>query len=213
MYGPGPWVETRLSELFTLATRWNSISLLDEADVFMQQRNLHSLDTNQLVPSQCSVSFSLSRQRPNHKLLVLLRVLEYFEGILFLTTNRAESIDQAFKSRIHLAIAYPTLSADARCALWDRSIVRANRGQSPEWLTIDILDHLVKKKVNGREIRNIVRMGHALARNANRDMECAHILQGLDAWEHFEADSVEWPEQKHTPETKGQVPGLPAFPS
>ncbi|KAF2104762.1 hypothetical protein NA57DRAFT_51566 [Rhizodiscina lignyota] len=35
---------------------------------------------------------------------VLLRMLEYYSGILFLTTNRVGTIDEAFKSRIHIKI-------------------------------------------------------------------------------------------------------------
>jgi hypothetical protein len=44
------------------------VLLLDEADVFMQSRDSKSLERNKLVA-------------------IFLRLLEYFEGILFLTTN------------------------------------------------------------------------------------------------------------------------------
>lgn len=113
-------------------------------------------------------------------ILVLLRLLEHHKGFLFLTTNHVETIDPAFKSRIHLSIAYPPLSANARRELWNSFIERANRGQPPGWLTTDFLDQLVEEKINGREIRNIVRIGYSLARSAKRDLQPTDLLQGLD---------------------------------
>ncbi|KAK4221593.1 hypothetical protein QBC38DRAFT_549886 [Podospora fimiseda] len=82
--GPAFWVEQRLDDILTLATRWKALVLIDEADVFLQQRTTDELERNVLV--SC-----------------LLRIVEYFDGIMFLTTNRFEKIDIAFKSRIHLA--------------------------------------------------------------------------------------------------------------
>ena len=132
----------------------------------------------------------------------MLRVLEYYEGILFLTTNRVETIDHAFKSRIHLSIAYPPLSTDARRQLWSSSILRANRGQTPAWLTTAFLDALSSKKVNGREIKNIVRVGHALARSEKRDMQNTDLLQGLDSLEQFHIDFGKWSERNKAEDVK-----------
>ena len=50
----GTWVEARLVDVLSLATRWNGITLLDEADVFMQERTLQSLERNHLVSSKSS---------------------------------------------------------------------------------------------------------------------------------------------------------------
>lgn len=44
--GTGPWVERRLETILSLATRWNAIVLLDEADVFMQERAVDELERN-----------------------------------------------------------------------------------------------------------------------------------------------------------------------
>ena len=46
----------------------------------------------------------------------------------------------------------------------------------------------MKKELNGREIRNIVRVGRSLARSENRDMQSADLLQGIDALEQFDID-------------------------
>ncbi|KAI3531281.1 ATPase [Colletotrichum costaricense] len=105
-------VEVSLAKLLQSATRWGALVLLDEADVFMQARNLQDLERNGIVS-------------------MLLRTLEYFEGTLFLTTNRVGTIDSAFMSRIHLALSYEPLSEAARRQLWDTWITRACRGQRP----------------------------------------------------------------------------------
>jgi hypothetical protein len=52
-------------------------------------------------------------------LAVLLRVLEYYEGIMILTTNRITSLDIAVQSRIHLAIQYQDLTRDQKCNIFE----------------------------------------------------------------------------------------------
>lgn len=66
--------------------------------------------------------------------------------------------------------------------------MRANHGQPPEWLITDFLDQVMEEKVNGREIKNIVRTGYALARSAKRDLQVVDLLQGLDALKQFDAE-------------------------
>ncbi|KAH7140359.1 hypothetical protein B0J13DRAFT_557563 [Dactylonectria estremocensis] len=83
-------VESSLKNVFRLAHLWDCVLLLDEADVFLSQRSKLDMKRNALVS-------------------VFLRVLEYYNGLLFLTTNRVGTIDEAFKSRIHLSLYYPPL--------------------------------------------------------------------------------------------------------
>lgn len=83
-------VESSLTNMFRLAHKWDCVLLLDEADVFLSQRSRFDMKRNALVS-------------------VFLRVLEYYNGLLFLTTNRVGTIDEAFKSRIHLSLYYPPL--------------------------------------------------------------------------------------------------------
>ncbi|CAL8582496.1 hypothetical protein XPA_008155 [Xanthoria parietina] len=133
-------------------------------------------------------------------MLALLRTLEYYEGILFLTTNREHTIDPAFKSRIHLSIAYPPLSADARRELWNSFITRANRGQTPDWLSTAFLEYLTEQDINGREIKNVVRVGYSLSRSARRGMNTEDLRQGIYALKQtdsgFKQVSEEGEEQK-----------------
>jgi SpoVK/Ycf46/Vps4 family AAA+-type ATPase len=88
-------VEATLERLFTLAGSWQCVLLLDEADVFMSRRISSDLQRNAIVS-------------------VFLRVLEYYDGILILTTNRIGDLDEAFKSRIHIAFTIHHLKRDRR---------------------------------------------------------------------------------------------------
>ncbi|KUI57265.1 Putative cell division cycle ATPase [Cytospora mali] len=83
-------VESSLTNILRLAQKWDCVLLLDEADVFLSQRSRFDMKRNSLVS-------------------VFLRVLEYYNGLLFLTTNRVGTIDEAFKSRIHMSLYYPPL--------------------------------------------------------------------------------------------------------
>jgi len=92
-------LEHNLVEITSLAYKWGAIILIDEADVYLAERSLQDVQRNGLVS-------------------VFLRHLEYFQGTMFLTTNRLTTFDDAFQSRIHLAMKFgdlgdfPTKGAD-----------------------------------------------------------------------------------------------------
>lgn len=78
-------LEQELQKILDLAHSWGAVLLLDEADVFLEARTAQDIHRNALVS-------------------IFLRLLEYFQGILFLTTNRVATFDDAFQSRIHIAL-------------------------------------------------------------------------------------------------------------
>ena len=129
---------------------------------------------------------------------MLLRILEYFEGIMFLTTNRIGTIDPAFKSRIHLSLSYPALGTDARRKIWEGFISKGSPSQSPLWLDSAFLNSVAKEPVNGRQIENIVRMAYAQAANAKREIEQTDITMGLVAHKDFEIEFSEAKDQKES---------------
>lgn len=55
---------------------------------------------------------------------VFLRVLEYYNGIMFLTTNRAGVLDEAIKSRVHLNLHYDHLTEEQTVAIFKQHIQR-----------------------------------------------------------------------------------------
>lgn len=117
---------------------------------------------------------------------------------MFLTTNRIGTIDSAFKSRIHLSLSYPALETDARRKIWEGFISKGSPSQSPLWFDSAFLDSVAKEPVNGRQIKNIVRMAYAQAANAEREIEPTDITMGLVAHKDFEIEFSEAKDQKES---------------
>lgn len=91
-------IETSLQTIFHRAKRWDCVLLLDEADVFVVQRG-DNIEQNAIVAE-------------------FLRTLEYFDGLLFMTTNRPNDIDEAIVSRCAAIIGYTPPSAKDAVAIW-----------------------------------------------------------------------------------------------
>lgn len=79
-------LEDNLLKSFARAERWNAILLLDEADVYVRARG-DDLMQNAIVG-------------------VFLRVLEYYRGVMFMTTNRPDLVDDAIMSRCLAQLHY-----------------------------------------------------------------------------------------------------------
>ncbi|OGM42814.1 AAA family ATPase [Aspergillus bombycis] len=148
-------VEKALKDILRMVPKWGAVLLLDEADVFMEARNSTDLERNELVS-------------------IFLRLLEYYEGILFLTTNRAESIDPAFESRIHVSVRYPDLDVNSRRQIWAQFLGGNGRFSSEQ------LDYLAQVKLNGRQIKNVLKTAHLLAREQDQDIGYDHVRTVLD---------------------------------
>lgn len=165
---------------------WNGIIIIDEADVFLEERSTLDFKHNQLVSGKHF--YVLFGPRSNAPSAVFLRVLECYEGIMFLTTNRIGSFDSAFTSRIHLAIKYPKLSYQTRKDLWKAFILRASPMAK---LDTASLDELAKEELNGRQIKNIVRTANSLAIGSNESIKLSHFKMGIRSIRNFERDFEE----------------------
>lgn len=91
-------VEEALKKALENAMRWKAVLLIDEADVFISARG-GDLEKNAVIG-------------------VFLRVLEYYNGLLFLTTNRTDDIDEAIRSRCIAEIDYQMPDVPERERLW-----------------------------------------------------------------------------------------------
>ncbi|KAF2104080.1 P-loop containing nucleoside triphosphate hydrolase protein, partial [Rhizodiscina lignyota] len=148
-------VETKLRYWFKLAKHWGAILLIDEADIYMEQRITQDLSRNNLVAG-------------------FLRALEYYNGILFLTTNRVGTFDEAFISRIHVSIHYPEFTDSDRREVWN-TFFRKLEQEREDTMRIPIAtkeyatDSREMKGLhwNGREIRNAFQTAVALAEVEN----------------------------------------------
>ncbi|KAK8035519.1 hypothetical protein PG993_010514 [Apiospora rasikravindrae] len=142
-------VVSRLEKIFELSVRWDAVLLIDEADVVLERRSYENLKRNAIVS-------------------VFLRMLEYYRGILFLTTNRLGTMDVAFQSRVSLAIWLNFITRLDPVELQGREELLARLDDIQEW------------DLNGRQIRNVLRMAQsiALAREKRQGaMTFAHVEQ------------------------------------
>ncbi len=133
-------LEERLRQILDIATVWNAVLLLDEADIFLESRNDRDILRNAMVG-------------------VFLRLLEYHQGVLFLTTNRISNIDQAFLSRISVILRFEEANQKKREKIWRNLLGAAGIEMSGQQIRF-----LSEHGVNGRQVKNIIRISQTLAR-------------------------------------------------
>ncbi|EFX00303.1 aaa family ATPase [Grosmannia clavigera kw1407] len=179
-----------VKKFFEMATEWNAIILLDEADVFMAERHPQDIARNELVS-------------------IFLRELEYYRGIIFMTTNLFSSIDKAFRSRVSLHLLFKPLLPEARLLVWQKFLVRAtaarkemlemsrvvevgavehtaqgdwlSRGVSGSSISNDDLKELSAWSLNGREIKTAVTMVTAWCEHKGHDLTLERLEHGIQA--------------------------------
>ena len=152
------------------------------ADIFLEQRGRMDIFRNAMVG-------------------VFLRLLEYHNSPMFLTTNRVFAFDPAIRSRISIAIKYNPLKRIARKQVWQQLLEMANGKISPA-----DMDELAMAPVNGRsiliillylsmfvililrEIKNTIRSAQALAVADGTELTMKHIKTVLDVQREFRED-------------------------
>ncbi|KAI9810741.1 MAG: hypothetical protein M1827_006079 [Pycnora praestabilis] len=196
-------VENKLESSFQLAQAWNCVLLLDEADIFLAARTNSDLERNALVSGKPLIASDNVPKLTAFK--VFLRVLEYYEGILFLTTNRVGSVDEAFKSRIHMALYYPSLDLQKTIQIWRTQIqtLRSRKDKQIEIQEDKLIDfatglfHTPQQhnpkglRWNGRQIRNAFQSALAIAEYSVREgaiakLETSHFEKVAKASSEFD---------------------------
>ncbi|KAG9382510.1 aaa family atpase [Pyrenophora tritici-repentis] len=186
-------LETDLNRIMDITHSWGAILLLDEADVFLEARQPHDIHRNSLVS-------------------VFLRLTEYYQGILFLTTNRVETFDEAFQSRIHMGIRYDNLPAKARKKIWQHHVGKVEKMSREAEAEADKkggttkkeekdkdekevkpftdadFDELSKRNMNGRQIKNTVKTSQSIALAEKSVFSMEYVKRVLDVAEAFEDD-------------------------
>jgi ATPase family associated with various cellular activities (AAA) len=128
-------MEKILKETLIRAQRWGAVMLIDEADVYIKKR-ADNLASNAVVG-------------------VFLRLLEYFNGLLFLTTNRIDDIDEAIVSRCIALIRYHSPNYADRCKIW-----RVMTEQFSLPIEESLITELVElfPKATGRDIKGLTKL-------------------------------------------------------
>ena len=148
----------------------SEVVLLDEANVFLEERGLADLERNALVS-------------------VFLRVLEYNVGILILTFNRVGTFDEAFKSRIQFALHYKNFTASQQRKIWRNFLSRLKALDENNIDFEDIIDHmdeLTNENMNGRQIRNAMTTARQLAQYKGKRFCYDHLKHVIEVSGKFE---------------------------
>ena len=160
-------MEKALKDVLTRAQRWGAVMLIDEADVYIKRRD-NNIAMNAVVG-------------------VFLRVLEYFNGLLFLTTNRVDDIDEAIVSRCIALIKYYPPDSDARRRIWQVMVDQFD-------LAVDasLINQLVDTfpDATGRDIKGLAKLvakycQHKKVRPSLEVFKRCSIFRGMDL-EKFE---------------------------
>lgn len=128
-------LESNLLKVLSRGRRWNAVMLLDEADVYVQHRG-SDLVQNAIVG-------------------VFLRVLEYHAGVLFLTTNRGDLVDDAILSRCVARIPFDVPSVEDQAKIW-KVLTRANGVELNDEEIAAIVERF--PRLSGRDIKNLLKL-------------------------------------------------------
>jgi len=135
-------VEKNLKEVLQRSERWGAILLIDEADVYIRERG-SNIQQNAIVG-------------------VFLRVLEYYRGVLFLTTNLGNTVDDAIVSRTTARFLYEMPSKEDQFKLWQMMSDYNKVG-----LTLTEISEIISSMPNlsGRDIKNLIKLSMVMAVN------------------------------------------------
>lgn len=140
--------------------------------------------------------------------IVFLRVLEYYAGILFLTTNRIGDFDEAFASRIHISLYYPPLDQECTKKVFQLNLEMIEERMKNKNREIEIKKEKIiayagdywvgheNARWNGRQIRNACQTALALAEfeahggsamnpNALVKLKPKHIIKVAESYLEF----------------------------
>eukprot|EP01114_Cavostelium_apophysatum_P015219 TRINITY_DN4103_c0_g1_i2.p1 TRINITY_DN4103_c0_g1~~TRINITY_DN4103_c0_g1_i2.p1 ORF type:complete len:396 (+),score=155.16 TRINITY_DN4103_c0_g1_i2:846-2033(+) len=158
-------LEAKLQEILEVASIWNAVILIDEADIFLEARSDNDIIRNAMVG-------------------IFLRLLEYHQGVLFLTTNRVKCFDEAFNSRISVALKYEQLDEAARSKVWHNFLVLTE----VEGDVQSLANKLAKFELNGRQIRTAIQLSQALAQSEGVPISLELVSNTLSISSQFDTD-------------------------
>ena len=160
-------IEDKFGAILRQCVKWEAVLLLDECDVFLEKRSGASIRQNRIVA-------------------VFLRLLEYYQGCLIMTSNRIKDFDPAFESRIDLTINYPPLDTDSRLQIWQNFLHASQQqhadSERPERrISEGDMAQLASVDLDGRQIKNIVKTATLLANKKDAILNIEHIIIVLRA--------------------------------
>ncbi|ORX76538.1 P-loop containing nucleoside triphosphate hydrolase protein [Anaeromyces robustus] len=172
-------LEERLTDVLFLASHWGALILLDEGDALVEKRKSGQLMLNSMTS-------------------ILLRLLESFDGTLFITSNRASSFDPAALSRVTLAIEYKPLKETGKKLVWKNALIRVfadeilenneRRGEiaAEEYVNKHFdLNQLGQFKGSGRSVNAVIRLAIGLSDKRDEALSQKIINDAIDVYTLF----------------------------
>jgi len=152
-------LEKQLVRILDVAASWGAVLLLDEADVYLEKRDTGTMDLER-----------------NAMTGIFLRNLEYYKGVLFLTTNRVVAFDDAFCSRISMFLYYEKHSEGDRRTVWKNLLKPLKVKDLEAFLETDYASF----ELNAREIRNVVQVARTLAKTKGEELSGVFLRHSLE---------------------------------
>ncbi|KAK9780209.1 putative AAA family ATPase [Seiridium cardinale] len=172
------YVESNLEKIFDLAQTWKAILLFDEADVFLQSRG--------------SGQYGPTTER-NALVSVFLRVLEYYRGVMILTTNQIAQFDVAVQSRINVAFKYDSLTSKQAVQIFKKFLKQYSDNKMvcmEEWDNINTWCErkLPKREFDGRQIRNVITSAVGIAASRDDKLRVSHLEEVVEIVSDFKQE-------------------------
>ncbi len=147
--------------------------------MFLQRRDELTLERNRLV-------------------VIFLRKLDYYDGVMFLTTNLVQQFDDAILNWIHLTLKYEKLEKAVRKTIITHFLKRVTGDQGLSNIGTEYIGRFPCVSLNGRQvspyilgrqnagsrvfkIKNTIAIATALASAKSEDFSSSHISQALEA--------------------------------
>jgi len=149
--------EKNLERIFAAAEDSNAILFFDEADALFGKR---------------SETKDAHDRYANIEIAYLLQKIEEYDGVVILTSNLRQNLDEAFLRRLHFAIEFPLPDDEARLCIW-KQLLPAGAPLADDVNLADLVDRF---KFSGGSIRNVLLNAAFLAARDGRAITMGHLL-------------------------------------
>ncbi len=163
-------LEEQLPKILLRAANWGALLLIDDADVFLQQRDTEFLEHNALVSN-------------------FLQHLDRSDALVFLAISYEVKHDPGLESRMHCMLHLPGLNFHEQKNIWLNLIESIGLGRGDLYCLRGFIDNKepdgleqlaggAHSNMNGRQIQHCLRAALALARRASgtQDGEGSEVI-------------------------------------
>ncbi len=149
--------EKNLERIFAAAHNSNAILFFDEADALFGKRS----EVRDAHDRYANVEISYLLQR-----------MEEYEGLVILTSNLSQNMDDAFVRRMHFTVEFPYPEEEDRRRIWEIAFP-AQAPLSPD-IDLDLLSE--RYRLTGGNIRNVALTAAFLAARDGGIIDMNHLL-------------------------------------